>query len=312
MKANGSKDLTIGIVTYNGQVLTAQCLKSIHDAPPACSFEIVVVDNASADGTVAWLREAYPQVRVVVNTANAGITRGNNQCFAAAQGRYVLLLNNDTIVPAGTLDRLVTFADAHPDAGAVGGKLVNPDGTFQASYFDFPSLWCEFLHTTRLGVTLDPHYPSHVDCLDVRSVDWIMSASLLVRRSACEQLGGVDESYFMYSDETDLQYRLRRAGWQVYYLPDVVTVHFGGQSASHWRRRKLIYHGKLLFFRKHYGHCRSTLLRLLFGSMSLIKVIAWSCGWLIPPWRSRAGHEIQSNLNVLYLSLSPTLDLCKA
>ena len=85
-------------------------------------------------------------------------------------------------------------------------------------------------------------------------MDWIMSASLLVRRSAAEQVGGVDESYFMYSDETDLQYRLRQAGWKVYYLPEVVTVHFGGGSSSHWRRRKLIYRGKLLFFRKHYGH----------------------------------------------------------
>jgi hypothetical protein len=306
-------DLTIGIVTYNGKALLAQCLDSIAAAPPACGCEIVVVDNASGDGTVEWLRDAHPAVRAVVNAQNAGVARGNNQCLAAAQGRYVLLLNNDTIVPAGMLDRLVAFADAHLDAGAVGGKLVNPDGSFQASYFDFPSLWCEFLHATHLGVLIDPHYPSHGDCPEVRQVDWIMSASLLVRRAACAAVGDVDESYFMYSDETDLQYRLSRAGWKVYYLPDVVTVHFGGQSASHWRRRKLIYRGKLLFFKKHYGPLRTAVVQALFGGVSALKLLAWGPAWLAhgarpggrerAAGRQRAANEIRSNVEVLRLSL---------
>jgi len=303
------KDLTIGVVTYNGRALTEQCLKSIQDAAPTCRFEIVVVDNASTDGTVAWLREAYPQVRVVANAANAGVARGNNQCFSTAEGRYVLLLNSDTIVLPGMLDRLVAFADAHPDSGALGGKLVNPDGSFQASYFDFPSLWCEFLHATHLGTLLDPHYPSHGDPNGIGEVDWIMSASLLVRRAAAEQVGWVDESYFMYSDETDLQYRLRRAGWKVYYLPEVVTVHFGGQSASHWRRRKLIYRGKLLFFQKHYGPLKTTLLRTLFAATSLLKLPGWCAVWLRPAWRERATQEMRSNIEVLCLSLQPEQEI---
>lgn len=298
-------DLTIGIVTYNGRALTEACLKSICDAPPACSFEIVVVDNASTDGTAAWLREAHPAVRVVANAANAGVARGNNQCFAAAQGRYVLLLNSDTIVPPGTLDQLVAFADGHPDAGAVGGKLVNPDGSFQASWFDFPSLGCEFLHATHLGALLDPHYPSHGDAPGVRQVDWIMSASLLVRRAAAEAVGGVDESYFMYSDETDLQYRLHRAGWAVYYLPGVTTVHFGGGSSSHWRRRKLIYRGKLLFFRKHYGPLKTLLVRTLFAGTSALKLPVWAATWLLPSRRARADNELRSNVEVLRLCLHP-------
>jgi N-acetylglucosaminyl-diphospho-decaprenol L-rhamnosyltransferase len=302
-------DLTIGIVTYNGRALLARCLDSIYAAPPACRFEVVVVDNASADGTAEWLREVYPQVRAVPNTVNSGVARGNNQCLAAARGRYVLLLNNDTVVLPGMLDRLVAFADAHPDSGAVGGKLVNPDGSFQASYFDFPSLWSEFLHATHMGALVDPRYPSHVDSPEERPVDWIMSASLLVRRAASAQVGDVDESYFMYSDETDLQYRLHQAGWKVYYLPDVVTVHFGGQSASHWRRRKLIYRGKLLFFRKHYGPIRTALVQVLFGSISALKLAAWGPAWVAlgaqPIRRERASNEIRSNVEVLRLSLRP-------
>jgi N-acetylglucosaminyl-diphospho-decaprenol L-rhamnosyltransferase len=235
------------------------------------------------------------------------VARGNNQCLAAARGRYVLLLNNDTVVLPRMLDRLVAFADAHPDAGAVGGKLVNPDGSFQASYFDFPSLWSEFLHATHMGALIDPHHPSHDDSPEVRPVDWIMSASLLVRRAASAQVGDVDESYFMYSDETDLQYRLHQAGWKVYYLPDVVTVHFGGQSASHWRRRKLIYRGKLLFFRKHYGPIRTALVQVLFGSISALKLAAWGPAWVAlgaqPIRRERASNEIRSNVEVLRLSL---------
>ena len=136
-----------------------------------------------------------------------------------------------------------------------------------------------------------------------------MSASLLVRRSAAEQVGGVDESYFMYSDETDLQYRLHRAGWAVYYLPEVVTVHFGGGSASHWRRRKLIYRGKLLFFRKHYGPLRTALVQALFAGVSALKLLAWGPAWLAlgprPGGRERAGNEIRSNVEVLRLSLRP-------
>jgi GT2 family glycosyltransferase len=300
-------DLTIGIVTYNGKGLTAQCLKSIYDTAPACDFEVVVVDNASVDGTVEWLREAYPQVRLVVNDRNAGVAVGNNQCIRAAGGRYVLLLNNDTVVLPGMLDRLVTFADKWSDAGAVGGRLVNPDGSFQSSYVDFPSLWSEFLHATHLGALLDRNYPSHGDCREVCQVDWICSACLLVRRSAVEQVGGADKAYFMYSDETDLQYRLRQAGWKAYYLPDVKTIHFGGQSASHWRRRKLIYRGKLLFFKKHYGVFKTVVLRAIFAAASLSKVLVWLPVWVARRFRERAGNEIRSNWDVLRISLSGAL-----
>lgn len=296
-------DLSIGIVTYNGKALLAQCLESMDRAGSAVSYEVIVVDNASTDGTCEWLQTAHPRARLVRNDQNRGIAVGNNQCLQAAQGRYVLLLNNDTLVLPGALDRLVAFGEAHPDAGAVGGRLLNPDGTFQASFFDFPSLWSEFLHATRLWALFNRHYPSHGDCVDIREVDWICSASLLVRRAAAEQVGGVDEDFIMYSDETDLQYRMRQQGWKVYYLPEVATIHLGGQSASHWRRRRLIYRGKLLFFQKHYGPWKTAIVRLMFAAASLIKIFVWGVAWLAPGLRERAQDEINSDREVLLLSL---------
>jgi GT2 family glycosyltransferase len=140
-----------------------------------------------------------------------------------------------------------------------------------------------------------------------------MSASLLVRRAAAEQVGGVDESYFMYSDETDLQFRLWQAGWKVYYLPEVAIIHLGGRSSSHWRRRKLIYRGKLLFFRKHYGALRTAMVKALFASASALKLLVWGPAWLASTGhssgRERAGNEIRSNVEVLRLCVGPERDL---
>lgn len=296
-------DLSIGIVTCNGKSVLADCLESIYRAGIASSFEVIVVDNASIDGTSEWLSKSFPTVRLIQNRDNLGIAVGNNQCLKAAQGRYVLLLNNDTIVLPGMLDKLVGFADSHPDAGAVGGKLVNPDGSFQASFSNFPSLWSELIHATRLWTFYDKHYPSRGETDAAQEVDWICSACLLLRWSAVEQVGGVDEMYVMYSDETDLQYRLHRSGWKVYYLPDVKTIHLGGQSASHWRRRRLIYRGKLLFFIKHYGLMKTIILRIIFTLASIIKMGVWGLAWLIPSLREHSNNELNSNREILLCSL---------
>lgn len=299
-------DLTIGIVSYNGKTLLADCLTSIYDSSPSCSFEILVVDNASTDETPEWLRKAYPQVHLIANQENLGIAVGNNQCLQAAHGRYVLLLNNDTVVLPGMLDKFVSFADQRPNAGAVGGKLINPDGSFQASYSDFPNLWTEFLHATRFWSLYDPYYPSHTETTgnrEPRVVDWMSSACLLVRKAAADQIGGVDESYIMYSDETDLQYRLKRAGWLVYYLPEVTTIHFGGQSATHWRRRNLIYRGKLLFFKRNYSKFKTLALSIIFALSSCLKILLWITLLIIPSIRTRARNELASNRDVLMLSM---------
>ena len=294
-------DLSIVLVCWNNKDYLEPCLRSLFEAGLRHRFDVVVVDNGSTDGSQAIVREAFPQVELIQNDHNAGLSRASNQGMAATSGRYVLLLNNDTLVNGASLDALVAFLDATPDAGAAGGRLLNPDGTFQAGYADFSTLHEEFLMATGLGERLWPGYPSHLDPADVKAGGWLSSACLLLRRDALAQVGLLDEQYFIYGDETDLQYRLQHAGWKVYYLPAVTTIHYGGRSMDRWRRRKMVYRGKLLFYRKHYGSPRTAALRLMFAVLSLAKTLWW-CVALAAPWRrERARREIHSNLDVIRL-----------
>jgi GT2 family glycosyltransferase len=294
-------DMSIVLVCWNNREYLGPCLESLYAAGLRRSYETVVVDNGSTDGSRSMLRERYPEIRVIQNDRNVGLGRASNQGIEATRGRHVLLLNNDTLVNGPSLDALVDFLDAHPEAGAVGGRLLNPDGSFQAGPADFSSLREEFLIATRLGELLWEGYPSHTDDGHVRPVGWLSSACLLLRRAALEKVGLLDEEYFIYGDETDLQYRLQQAGWPVYYLPCAQTIHYGGRSMDRWRRRKMVYRGKMLFYRKHYGPVRTGMLRLMFGGLSLAKMAIWGTAFAFPGQRGRALKELRSNMDVIKL-----------
>lgn len=292
-------DMSVVVVCWNNKAYLEPCLRSLFEANLRSRFDVVVVDNGSTDGSPAMVRERFPQVQLIQNDHNAGLSRASNQGIHATAGRHVMLLNDDTLVNGPSLDALVTFLDTTPDAAAVGGRLLNPDGSFQAASVDFSTLREEFLIASRLGEWLWPGYPSCVAADRVTPVDWIGSACLLLRRAALAQVGLLDEEYFIYGDEADLQYRLRRAGWKVYYLPSVTTIHFGGRSMNRWRRRKMVYRGKLLFYRKHYGWLRTTILRSMFAVLSAGKLLCWCVAATVPHWRERARQEIASNLDVM-------------
>lgn len=298
--ATGS-DVSIVLVCWNNKHYLEPCLRSLFQAGLRNRFDVVVVDNGSTDGSQAMLRETFPQVELIQNEHNVGLSRASNQGIAATSGRYVLLLNNDTLVNGPSLDALVAFLETTPEAGAVGGRLLNPDGTFQAAWANFSTLREEFLIVTGLGERLWPGYPSHAVAEEVRAVGWLSSACLLLRRDALAQVGLLDEEYFIYGDETDLQYRLRRAGWRVYYLPSVTTIHYGGRSMDRWRRRRMVYRGKLLFYRKHYGWLRTAALRAMFAGVSATKILCWCVAAARPRRRERAQREIRSNLDVMQL-----------
>ncbi len=297
-------ELSVVIVNYNTPDYTAQCLESLRQNPPSVSHEIVAVDNASTDDSVVRLTRAYPEVCLVRSDANRGIAGGNNMGIRASTGKYVLLLNNDTLVLPGMLDRVVEFLDGHADAGGVGGQLLNPDGSFQSSYVPFPSLGQLAMIVTKLGTLVSPYYPSAGPDDREQAVDWMSTAFVLFRRRALEQVGFVDEDFFIYSDESDLQYRLKRAGWRMYYLPSVKTIHYGGKSLTPWTRRRLVYRGYLLYFRKHKGAVQTLLVRLLFASVSMPKLAIWWPLAVVPGWRNRAVSELRANRDVLRLSLT--------
>lgn len=291
------------LVCWNNKAYLEPCLASLYGAGLRHPFEVVVVDNGSTDGSQEMLRERFPSARLIQNDSNVGLGRASNQGIEATTAPCVLLLNNDTLVNRESLEALIDFMIATPNAGAVGGKLLNEDGSVQAEYSNFSTLREEFLIATRIGELLWPGYPSHHPSDEVRAVGWLSSACLLVRRAALSQVGLLDDSYFIYGDEADLQYRLVAAGWKVYYVPRATTLHFGGRSMDRWRRRKMVYRGKMLFYRKNYGAVREYLLRGLFGALTVAKVGAWSVAWPIPSMQDRAARELRSNIDVLRLCL---------
>jgi N-acetylglucosaminyl-diphospho-decaprenol L-rhamnosyltransferase len=242
---------------------------------------------------------------VIRNEENLGVARGNNQCIQKSKGRHILILNNDTVVNHDSITAMVDFLDEHPDAGAVGGNLLNPDGSLQSSFCYFPTLKEEFLIVSHLGKRFNPIHPSYQEIWpEVREVDWMSSASILVRREAIEDIGLIDEEYFIYSDETDWQYRLWQSGWKVYYLPEVTTIHYGGGSFEPGSRRfTLVYRGRMLFARKHYGALYCLVQRSMFAFAALFRELVWAILYLLPGWRNKARAQLRNNLETLILCI---------
>lgn len=250
-------DLTIVIVNWNTSDLLIQCLDSIYRAESRLTFEIIVVDNGSTDGSVGAVSGHFPVVRIIVNDHNLGFAKANNQGLIAGTGRYFLLLNSDTIVSPKALDELVRYADEHLDVGVVGPKLLNLDGSLQESWAKFPTFWSEVTgQPTRSRIPTGNRPISYL-------VDWVSGASMLVRSEVLDSVGMLDEDYFFYSEEVDWCFRIKAQGWSVHYLPASEIFHLGGGSASinSLKQLALLYQNKIQFFKKNYGPFRALLLR---------------------------------------------------
>lgn len=250
-------DLSIIIVNWNTCELLIQCLDSIYRAESRLTFEIIVLDNASTDDSVSAVTSRFPKVHIIVNDRNQGFAKANNQGLCAGKGRYFLLLNSDTLVLPKALDLLVDYADEHLDAGMVGPKLLNKDGTLQESWAKFPTFWSELTgrpvrYRRPLG---NPPFAYDVDS--------ILGACMLVRSEVVDTVGMLDEGYFMYSEEVDWCFRIRSNGWKVHYQPMAEVFHIGGASASmnSLRQLSLLYQNKIRFFNKNYGYLKAVLLR---------------------------------------------------
>lgn len=294
-------DVSVIIVNWNTRDLLAQCLQSLYGTTSDLDFEIIVVDNASVDGSVAMVRRDFPQVQLIANAENEGFVRANNQALPLSRGRYVLLLNSDAALLPGTLWHMVQFMDAQPAAGIVGPRVLNPDGSFQSSYMDFPNLFSELLLMTKLSkVVYGRYFPSHSlqQSRETRAVDWMLGACIMIRRETLEEIGGLDETFFMYSEEVDWCWRAKQAGWAVYYLPEAKVLHWGGQSSSKvpLKRRSLVYRSKLLFLDKHNGPTTALLFKWALLITSILKMGFWNLLLLSPRTqnRTRARENIRS------------------
>jgi len=244
-------DVTVVVVTWNALPWLEECLDSVR------GHEVIVVDQGSTDGTLELVRDRFPEVRVI-EQENRGMGGGNNTGMREGDGRYFFLLNSDAWVVRDGLQRLVEFADRTPEAAVVGPKLVNPDGTLQRSVRGEPTVWrvaTEYFYIRKLAPRsnlLNPLYAGGFDHTSVREVDWLSGAALLVRREAVDEVGLFDESFFLFSEETDWMTRFRRAGWKVFFFPGAEVVHVGG--ASHGGRLYVEnLRGQLRYFDKHRG-----------------------------------------------------------
>ena len=245
--------LSIVIVSYNVRSYLEQCLQSVRKSLEGIEGEVWVVDNRSQDDSVEVLRRDYPWVRLIANTENMGFARANNLAIRQSQSDYVLLLNPDTIVEEPTLRGVLDFMDAHPEAGGAGVMMHNSDGTLAPeSRRALPTPWVSALK--MLGFTRR-YYMSHLPWDQPCRIEVISGAFCFLRRKALDQIGLLDEDFFMYGEDIDLSYRLLKGGWQNWYLPLSIT-HFKGKSTykSDYRYVHNFYQAMLIFFRKHYSH----------------------------------------------------------
>ena len=254
--------LSIVIVNYNVCGFLEQCLLSLADAVKEIPHEIFVVDNASTDGSDTYIPRRFPQVKYIYNTGNVGFARANNQAMALSSGRYVLLLNPDTVVGESVLSEACRFLDDHPDAGALGVKMLDGDGRFlPESKRGFPSPWVSFCKIFGLA-KMFPRSPRfgryHLRYLDeneINRVDVLSGAFMLLRRSTLDRCGLLDEQFFMYGEDIDLSYRMTLTGRHNYYLP-LRIIHYKGESTKTESLRyvRIFYQAMLIFLRKHYPH----------------------------------------------------------
>jgi GT2 family glycosyltransferase len=260
-------DISIIIVNWNTRALLLDCLHSISAGLSQAEYEIWVVDNASTDGSADAIRQQAPQVQFLANSRNLGFARANNQAAHVARGRYLLLLNPDTVVAPGALNLLYQHLQNNERVGAVGPQLLNADGSTQPSVERSPTLlreWWRLFHLDKLAA-VSGYSASYLAGPGPISVEVIKGACLMVRRAALPGPEVFDEDYFVYSEETDLCARLRRAGWKLHWLPEATVTHLGGQSTGQVPDELFLelYRNKVLYFRKQRGPAAAAMYKLI-------------------------------------------------
>lgn len=276
-------DITIVIVNWNTCDILRDCLCSIYTETKRLKFEITVIDNASSDDSVRMVKEKFPQVILIENSENRGFAAANNQGIAVAQGRYILLLNSDTVILDNAIAKTVKFADAHPEAGVVGSKVLNADRLLQPSCFMYPSILNMILSSSYLYKVFPNNKFFGRERMtwwkrdDITEVDVVRGCFMLVRSNAIERVGTMDERFFMYGEETDWCYRFKQAGWKVMFTPDAEIIHLGGASSQQMNPvMTLQLRGSiLLFMRKHRGLLEYPFACFLVALFFLLRVPYW-------------------------------------
>ena len=256
-----SPDVSVIIVSYNSERLLPRTLAALQAGCGQLRLQVVVVDNASQDRSVEFLKREFPNVELIENTINLGFGRANNQAMRRARGRYILLLNPDAFVAPDTLPKTVSFMDRHPRSGVLGVKLVDENGRVQPSAFRFPTPWNVFVNVSRLDRLVGLSSYIEQDSASLRACDWVQGCFYLIRNEVIKTVGLFDPRYFLYFEEVDHCRSLKSAGWEVIYYPCAPVVHIGGESAKlgtsglddGQQVLAFLAESEFLYYRKHYG-----------------------------------------------------------
>jgi GT2 family glycosyltransferase len=283
--------LSIVILCWNDSKVISDCLRSIYQATRSIEFEVIVSDNGSTDGSLELIRRDYPQVHVIENPGNLGFARGNNAGIAKSRGKYVLILNPDTIVHDHALEKLVAFAERHLKAGAFGCRVLNRDGSYQGSARPFPTIlrdWIAALYMRPLGYLSDWFISDKYvgwNGNSERIIDWQSGCCVMFRSSVLKALGGFDSQFFYHFEEVDLCRRVWNAGYAIVYTPEATITHLGGHSVNRFPLRFALekYRSRYRYFYKHFGpggarRCRHTVLAWI-----RIRQLGWSVSGVLSP-----------------------------
>ncbi len=294
--------MAVVVISYNTRTLLRECLESVVAELPS---ELVVVDNASGDGSADMVVSSFPDAILVGNTQNIGFASAANRGIRAVASPYILLLNGDTRLPPGSLRELATYLWRHPSVAVVGPKLRDAIGRSQASERSFPAIWDLLLDWTHMYALIEgiPYiresFPRTRRRTGARSVPWVLGAALAIRRTAFEDVGGFDPDFFLYYEEVDLCYRLRRAGWQVHFSPGVEVVHVGGASASQRPTETMVqaFRGLAQFYDRHYAGWRRRSLDVLLPALASARLVRDGVRWRLtddPGSRSTLARNISA------------------
>ena len=273
--------LSIIIVSWNVKLDLYRSLQSIGKNSTGLECEIIVVDNDSTDGTVGFIKRELPHVKMIANSDNRGFSAANNQAIKNAKGEYLLILNPDTVVHPGSLDTLISFMDNHPDVGACGPKILDAHGTTHNSVGYVPT-FRSVLHVKTifrsLGIFRAHYRRLQTDTIDFdkcRDVEQLSGSALMVRRAVMEEIGLMDESFFLYYEDVDLCLRIRKAGWRIVYIPEALITHKGGRSTVQVSAKKkiLLYRSLFIYLRKHKGRVSTGIFGLIFKPGLMMKNI---------------------------------------
>ncbi|MBM3708676.1 MAG: glycosyltransferase family 2 protein [Actinobacteria bacterium] len=259
MSLSGFYKISIIVVSFNSLDLLKDCLNSLFDNPLSNSFEVLVVDNASKDGSAEMVKRNFQRVRLIENNINIGFAAANNLAIKSSQSEYILLINSDCQVYNDSLDNMVSFISENENIGIVGPKIINSDGSIQFSCRRFPSIFDAGMHTLLTNIIPDNPFSKRYKLIDIKrdepfEVDWVSGSCMLIRRKALADTGYMDENYFMYVEDIDICYQMWEKGWKVFYCPYAEILHHvggsteGGAVSASVRMQKSVFY----FFWKNY------------------------------------------------------------